>query len=129
VTGIDLPTCSFQTMGVAEATRVFRIQIFGLLEIPGRGMALVMELAEGGSLRAVLDDAVAHPQLDWEMRLRWLDGISAGVAKLHSLVPQPVIHRDVKVGYHDCVRRLDCARPAVFFGQKLRDAPPKTNQT
>jgi hypothetical protein len=72
------------------------IQLFGVLEIPARGLALVMELADGGSIRTVLDDVATHPQIEWGLRLRWLDGISAGVAKLHSLLPQPVIHRDLK---------------------------------
>ena len=56
----------------------------------------MLELAEGGSLRAVLSDVAAHPRLDWTVRLRWLAGISDGVAKLHSLLPQPIIHRDLK---------------------------------
>jgi hypothetical protein len=72
------------------------VQLYGVLQIPARGLALVLELAEGGSLRAVLDDVAGQPQLGWPVRLRWLVGISAGVAKLHSLLPQPIIHRDLK---------------------------------
>jgi hypothetical protein len=59
------------------------IQLFGVLEIPAHGLALVLELADGGSLRTVLDDVAAHPALSWAMRLQWMLGIARGVAKLH----------------------------------------------
>ena len=39
------------------------IRLFGVLQIPARGLALVLELAEGGSLRAVLSDVAAHRQV------------------------------------------------------------------
>jgi serine/threonine protein kinase len=65
-----------------------------VLQIPQRGLALVLELASGGSLRCALDNAAFA--LGWEVRLKWLIGISEGVSKLHSLSPRPVIHRDLK---------------------------------
>ena len=40
-----------------------------------------------------LDD---HPQLDPAVRMRLLQGVVAGVAKLHSLEPKPLIHSDIK---------------------------------
>jgi serine/threonine protein kinase len=70
------------------------IQLHGVLQIPQRGLAIVLELAHGGSLRAILDNAAIA--LSWEVRLKWLIGISEGVSKLHSLSPRPVIHRDLK---------------------------------
>eukprot|EP01043_Picozoa_sp_COSAG02_P062007 COSAG02_NODE_8453_length_2567_cov_2.266613_1_plen_696_part_00 len=90
------------------------IQFHGLLEVPRRGMALVLQLATGGALRTVLSDTERHPVLSWSLRLRWLVGISEGVAKLHSLTPQPVIHRDLKTAnVLLCGRELATAVPKV----------------
>ncbi len=72
------------------------IQMFGTIEIPGHGMVLVMELANGGSLRDVLSDCKGHPSIGWPLRLRWLSDIVQGMAKLHSLFPRAIIHRDLK---------------------------------
>ena len=74
------------------------VELYGILEIPSHGLALVLELAEGGSLRAVLTDTAAHPDLSWERRVRWLTEIGAGLQKLHTLSPRPLIHRDLKAG-------------------------------
>lgn len=72
------------------------IELFGVLEIPQHGLSLVLELADGGSLRSVLTDTAAHPDIPWGRRVRWLAEIAAGVQKLHSLSPTPLIHRDLK---------------------------------
>ena len=52
------------------------MQMHGVLEIPLKGLSLVLELAGGGSLRAVLSDAAAHPSIPWEVRTGWLRGIA-----------------------------------------------------
>eukprot|EP01047_Picozoa_sp_COSAG01_P028198 COSAG01_NODE_1887_length_8982_cov_15.771474_4_plen_441_part_00 len=91
------------------------IKLFGVLQVHGRGLALVLELAEGGSLRAVLSDVASYPQLDWELRLRWAIGITEGVAKLHSLSPQPIVHRDLKA-----VRAVNAPPLPSFFSPSYR---------
>ena len=72
------------------------VQMFGTIEVPGHGMVLVMELARGGSLRDVLSNRQGHPVIAWPLRKRWLTGIVEGMAKLHSLLPRAIIHRDLK---------------------------------
>ena len=72
------------------------VQMFGTIEVPGHGMVLVMELARGGSLRDVLSNRQGHPVIAWPVRVRWLTGIAQGMAKLHSLLPRAIIHRDLK---------------------------------
>jgi serine/threonine protein kinase len=71
-------------------------RLFGMVELPDRGPALVMELAAGGSLRNVLADRESHPDLPWLQRISWLRGVSEGMAELHSLLPRSIIHRDLK---------------------------------
>ena len=71
------------------------VQMFGTIEVPGHGMVLVMELARGGSLRDVLSNRQGHPVIAWPLRVRWLTGIAQGMAKLHSLLPRAIIHRDL----------------------------------
>ena len=66
----------------------------GILEIPQQGLSLVLELAGGGSLRSVLTGTKeSQEDLPWDLRVRWLTEIAAGVEKLHSLIPRPLIHR------------------------------------
>ena len=60
------------------------VQLFGVVERDDIGMALVMELCEGDSLRHALDDAAQT--LSWELRTRWLLQIAEGMAELHSLL-------------------------------------------
>jgi receptor-interacting serine/threonine-protein kinase 2 len=72
------------------------VRIFGAIEVPGHGLALVMELAHGGSLRHVLSNREAHPHIAWSVRSRLLADIAQGMAKLHSILPRAVMHRDLK---------------------------------
>lgn len=72
------------------------IRLFGMVQLPGRGPALLMELATGGSLRDVLSNHDRHPKLQWEWRLSWLRDVAAGMAELHGLLPRGIIHRDLK---------------------------------
>ena len=72
------------------------IRLFGVLEIPDRGLALVLELADGGALRQVLNDRARFPVLPWGVRMRWLQQTARGLRVLHGLIPRAVIHRDLK---------------------------------
>ena len=60
------------------------VQLFGVVERDDIGMALVMELCEGDSLRQALDDTAQA--LSWELRTRWLLQIAEGMVELHSLL-------------------------------------------
>ena len=92
------------------------IQLFGVLEIPQTGLVLVLELAAGGSLRAVLSDTDAHPEIGWDVRVRWMIGIAEGLQRLHDLRPRPVIHRDLK------------ASNVLLSGLELSTAIPKVRR-
>jgi serine/threonine protein kinase len=61
-----------------------------------RRLVFVLELAEGGSLRDVLDNRSLYPHLDWHDRVRWLLQMAEGMEKMHSLKPHAIIHRDLK---------------------------------
>ena len=69
------------------------ITLFGILEIPERGVSTVLELAAGGSLERVLHE---EHKIEWETRVRWLQEITAGLACLHDTVPRAILHRDLK---------------------------------
>ena len=83
-------------MGVRLQEHPNLIGLFGVLEIPDRGLALVLELADGGALRQVLNDRVRFPVLPWGVRMRWLLQTAHGLRVLHGLIPRAVIHRDLK---------------------------------
>jgi len=68
-------------------------KIYGFVEVPQLGPALVLELASR-SLRAVLDDTSRI--ISWKMCLKWLSDIACGMRQLHSLLPKNIIHRDLK---------------------------------
>jgi serine/threonine protein kinase len=74
------------------------IRIFGIVELQEYGPVLVMELAHGGSLRAVLSNRATYPDIPFGKRIQWLADIAKGVGKLHGLLPHAVIHRDLKAG-------------------------------
>ena len=67
------------------------VGVYGVLELDA-GLALVLELAEGGSLWATL--RAAEPP--WQQRIEWLLGVARGIAYLHGVRPTPIIHRDLK---------------------------------
>jgi len=70
------------------------VRMYGVMEHPQHGPALVLELCPGGSLRSVLDNS--QRVLSWRLRLRWLAEIARGMAFLHSLLPNNILHRDLK---------------------------------
>eukprot|EP01048_Picozoa_sp_COSAG05_P000121 COSAG05_NODE_3_length_51333_cov_129.132080_21_plen_1016_part_00 len=69
------------------------IRLYGVLEVPTRGLSLVLELAAGGSLRSVLSDRARFPEIPWAVRARWMMGIAKGMHELHRV---PMVHRDLK---------------------------------
>jgi len=71
------------------------VKIYGVVEVPGYGPALVLELADR-SLRSVLSDRAQFPSLPWSMRIQWLLGVASGMSQLHALLPKSIIHRDLK---------------------------------
>eukprot|EP01043_Picozoa_sp_COSAG02_P010925 COSAG02_NODE_395_length_23127_cov_130.205663_9_plen_1340_part_00 len=75
-------------------------QIYGLVTlstragIVGKSTALVMELAHLGSLDQALQET--HKAISWSQRVQWLRDIAEGMAHLHQLKPDAIIHRDLK---------------------------------
>eukprot|EP01044_Picomonas_judraskeda_P017759 COSAG03_NODE_3398_length_2040_cov_2.899021_1_plen_343_part_10 len=68
------------------------VGMYGVLKLDA-GLALVLELAEGGSLWKQLR---ATEPLPWQQRMEWLLGVARGIAYLHGVRPTPIIHRDLK---------------------------------
>jgi serine/threonine protein kinase len=74
------------------------VRLFGYVKLETHGLALVLELVAGpvpGGLRGVLDSRDVCASIPWARRVRWLGGIAAGMAELHT---QSVVHRDLKAG-------------------------------
>jgi serine/threonine protein kinase len=67
------------------------VAVYGVVRRPGM---IVMELATGGSLAALLRHADLHA-LPWSKRREILMGVASGVEFLHACTP-PVIHLDLK---------------------------------
>ena len=69
------------------------VQLYGVVNIPRHGLALVMQLGGGGSVRDALSSS---SQITWIQRVQWLAQIADGLSYLHALLPEAVVHRDVK---------------------------------
>ena len=71
------------------------VEMYGIFEeVPGKhNYMLAMELMTGGSLRAMLDSATSKP---WRRRLAWLLDVAKGMCWLAGLLPNPIVHRDLK---------------------------------
>ena len=73
------------------------VRLFGVLNHDEYGPCLVLELCQDGSLRCVLDRAHGGQlKLTWNVRVKWLKEIASGMTELHSLLPNSIIHRDLK---------------------------------
>jgi serine/threonine protein kinase len=74
------------------------VRIFGVISLPSHRPFLVLELRQGGSLRALLDRVHDNltTNLSWNKRVKFLKEIAVGMVQLHSLTPNPIIHRDLK---------------------------------
>ena len=73
------------------------VRMIGIIHSIQHGPCLVLELCQGGSLRAALDRARdGELSLPWKLRVQWLEQIARGMAELHSLLPSSIIHRDLK---------------------------------
>jgi serine/threonine protein kinase len=69
------------------------VHLYGVVKL-SEGVALVMQLGAGGSLRDRLADS--GTAVSWTRRVRWLAQVADGLAYLHGLLPEAVVHRDLK---------------------------------
>jgi tRNA A-37 threonylcarbamoyl transferase component Bud32 len=68
------------------------IGLFGICT-DANHMGLLMEFAEQGTLRDVLD---TQPEMTVKVRQKMIKGMLAGVVRLHSKQPSPIVHGDIK---------------------------------
>lgn len=68
----------------------YLVAFFGVIEEPSRGLSVVTECGEKGSLYHYLG---AHRAIDWSWRLRVSEDLARGLAYLHQ---KHVVHGDVK---------------------------------
>ena len=70
------------------------VAMYGICVDQPERPCILLELAQRGSLRDVLDDATV--ELSDGVRRKLLHGIVSGMARLHSQRPQPILHHDLK---------------------------------
>lgn len=85
------------TLEVRQLSRVNHPNIIGLYGACTKRphICLVMEFAEGGSLYNFLHCNPKYPYTA-SHAMSWAKQCAEGVAYLHSMVPKPMIHRDLK---------------------------------
>jgi len=71
------------------------ITLYGVVNVPGRFMGLVMDRADRGSLRLVLDDVPSVVTSNPSVQMRLAADIASALAYLHSFSP-PKLHHDLK---------------------------------
>ena len=100
------------------------VQLYGVLEVE-QGVALVLEIAGGGSLRDVLK---SDKELPWPVRVAQLLGIAEGIQELHSFKPA-IIHRDLKADNILLTDGLETAKVADFGIAKAAQTMRTTMKT
>eukprot|EP01125_Pyxidicula_operculata_P003837 TRINITY_DN1526_c0_g2_i6.p1 TRINITY_DN1526_c0_g2~~TRINITY_DN1526_c0_g2_i6.p1 ORF type:complete len:1660 (-),score=387.66 TRINITY_DN1526_c0_g2_i6:980-5959(-) len=82
---------------VRVMSRLQHINVMELIaySIESHPLAMVLELISFGSLYKFIRDPVKKAKLTWELKMRMVADINAGMAFLHGLDP-PIIHRDLK---------------------------------
>ena len=93
---VKLKLCRQEFRALHRAQHKNIVKLIGVIVDDVKSLTLLMELAEGGSLRSLL---IAHPQkvvgvLGTQRQL--LRGIAVGMAFLHSQTPRPILHHDLK---------------------------------
>jgi serine/threonine protein kinase len=82
-----------EAVALKEARHKNVIRLVGICVDDPHRLGLLMEYAAQGTLRNVLD---SNSGMDLKRRRRLIRGILAGMAKLHSHQPKPILHGDVK---------------------------------
>ncbi|CAM6005719.1 unnamed protein product [Sphagnum balticum] len=105
------------------------IRILDLREHESR-LCLVLEYAENGTLSDALHppNDIQRVEYSFGRKLSWLQQTAAALAYLHSIVPFPVIHRDVKPKNILLCDNYKIAK-LTNFGLATIQQPEMTNQT
>eukprot|EP01043_Picozoa_sp_COSAG02_P027297 COSAG02_NODE_1603_length_11734_cov_5.828105_5_plen_2279_part_00 len=80
------------------------MRLYGAWQLPDRidgtyPVAVVEEIVQGPSLRSVLGDVQQFPDVNVDLKIRWLTEVAAGMAALHNAAGSRwtgLIHRDLK---------------------------------
>lgn len=71
------------------------VSVFGLVQLEDH-VAIVMELMSNRSLHDLVHKADVYPVVPWPDRCRFGFDVVCGMEYLHSFMPNPIIHRDLK---------------------------------
>jgi len=89
----EVRTALKEARALNEAKHANVIRLEGICIDDPQRMGVLMEYAEQGTLRQVLDLTPAMPA---KQRQQMMRGIMRGLAKLHSHKPKPILHGDLK---------------------------------
>ena len=84
----------FRALHKAVHTNI--VTLIGVVLDHPEWLCLLMECADRGSLRRVLDESVEEIVGQPQVQLRLVRDIVAGMAYLHAHKPSPILHRDLK---------------------------------
>ena len=91
---VDLLTTEFSSLHAIIHPNVVRV--LGVILDEPTYLAMVMELADLGSLRQMLDDDGERIRSQPALQLSIAHDICAGMAHLHAKKPKPIMHNDLK---------------------------------
>ena len=99
----DIPTANRQSFEteirvLTEVRHRNIIKLYGFCSMRWY-MYLVYEYVERGSLGNALYGLEGKVELNWDTRVRIVQGVAHAIAYLHHVCSPPIVHRDITVNY------------------------------
>ncbi|CAN6449156.1 unnamed protein product [Victoria cruziana] len=114
--GVDEKSFANEVRSLTEIRHRNIVKLYGFCQHV-RNTFLIYEYAENGSLSDLLKDDDKAGELDWDMRIRILQGLAEALSYMHHDRSMPIVHRDftssnilLRSNFEGCISDFGTAR-------------------